>query len=196
MAYRMKLYLLLLLLLLCSAGAAAQESDLYGIIRLPDGAPSGGIHVWLYDLPDTIQFLVQPTDTRGAFRFHITRKGTYRLEASEMGYKKIMRLIQANGSNIDLDTIKMTEAPIHLGAVTIEGRTPPAIQKDDTTEFNANAFKTHPDATIEELVTKMPGITVGNTGTVQSNGETVQRVLIDGKPFFGRSDTCYPQPAG
>lgn len=189
MTYRMKLYPLLFLLLLCSARTAAQESDLYGIIRLPDGAPSGGVHVWLYDLPDTMQFLVQPTDTRGAFRFHITRKGTYRFEASEMGYKKIVRLIQANGSNIDLDTIKMTEAPIHLGAVTIEGRTPPAIQKDDTTEFNANAFKTHPDATIEELVTKMPGITVDNTGTVQSNGETVQRVLIDGKPFFGDDPT-------
>ncbi len=178
-----------MLSLLCLARAAAQESDLYGIIRLPDGAPSSGIHVWLYNLPDTSQFSVQPTDARGAFRFHAVRKGTYRFVASEIGYKKIVRLIQASGSNINLDTINMVETPIHLGAVTIEGRTPPATQKDDTTEFNANAFKTHPDATIEELVTKMPGITVDNTGTVQSNGETVQRVLIDGKPFFGDDPT-------
>jgi Outer membrane protein beta-barrel family len=189
MIYRMKLYLLLLFSLLSMAHAVAQESDLYGIIRLTNGAPSSGIHVWLYCLPDTTQFYVQPTDEHGAFRFHSIRRGTYRFEASTVGLKKIVRVIQVKDINIDLGTINMTEAPINIGAVTIEGRVPPATQNGDTTEFNANAFKTHPDATIEELVTKMPGVTVDNTGTVQSNGETVQRVLIDGKPFFGDDPT-------
>ena len=189
MIYRMKLYPLLFFSILSMVRAMAQESDLYGIIRLPNGAPSSGIHVWLYSLPDTTQYFVQPTDERGAFRFHGIRKGPYRFEASTVGFKKIVRVIQANGPNIDLGTIYMAEAPINLSAVTIEGRVPPATQNGDTTEFNANAFKTHPDATIEELVTKMPGVTVDNTGTVQSNGETVQRVLIDGKPFFGDDPT-------
>jgi hypothetical protein len=189
MIYRMKLYLLLFFLFLSMARVVAQESDIYGIIRFPDGVPSSGNPVWLYSLPDTTHFSVQPTDARGGFRFHGTWKGTYRFEASTIGYKKIIRVIRAVGTDIDLGTINMTETAIHLDAVTIEGRVPPAAQNGDTTEFNANAFKTHPDATIEELVTKMPGVTVDNTGTVQSNGETVQRVLIDGKPFFGDDPT-------
>ena len=144
----MKLYPTLFLLLLCSARGTAQESDLYGIIPLPDGAPSGGVHVWLYSLPDTTQFLVQPTDKHGAFRFNGIRKGITASKRDEMGYKKIVRIIQAKGSNINLDTINMTETPIRLGAVCpSRGEPPPATQKDDTTEFNANAFKTHPDAT-------------------------------------------------
>ena len=125
----------------------------------------------------------------GEFRFHGSWKGMYRFEANTIGYKKIIRVIRAAGKDIDLGTINMIETTIRLNAITIEGRVPLAAQNGDTTEFNAHAFKTHPDATIEELVTKMPGITVDNTGTVQTNGETVQRVLIDGKPFFGDDPT-------
>jgi hypothetical protein len=57
-------------------------------------------------------------------------------------------------------------------------------QKGDTTAFNANAFKTNPDATAEDLIKKMPGVTSDNSG-VKVNGESVQKVLVDGKPFFG-----------
>jgi hypothetical protein len=57
-------------------------------------------------------------------------------------------------------------------------------QKGDTTAFNADAYKTNPDATAEDLLKKMPGMTSDNSG-VKVNGEAVQKVLVDGKPFFG-----------
>ena len=110
----------------------------------------------------------------------------YRFEAHSVGYEKISQVIRVNNPAADLGIFILKEAPIKYGDVVVHGRVPPAVQKGDTTEFNANAFKTHPDATVEELVTKMPGVTVDNTtGTVQTGGETVQRVLVDGKPFFG-----------
>ena len=82
----------------------------------------------------------------------------------------------------------MTQIPIQLGEVDIEGSPPPAVQKADTTEFNAGAFKTNPDALAEDLVGKLPGVIVTN-GTVTAQGETVQQVLVDGKPFFGSDPT-------
>jgi hypothetical protein len=51
-------------------------------------------------------------------------------------------------------------------------------------EYNAGAFKTNPDATAEDLVTKMPGITV-EQGTVKAHGEDVKKVLVDGQEYFG-----------
>src|SRR5690606_6931434 len=54
----------------------------------------------------------------------------------------------------------------------------------DTTEYNASAFKTNPDAVAEDLITKMPGITNEN-GTIKAHGEEVKKVLVDGKEFFG-----------
>ncbi|MFM2285643.1 MAG: hypothetical protein RLZZ543_1140, partial [Bacteroidota bacterium] len=72
----------------------------------------------------------------------------------------------------------------NLKGVEIEGAQQRAVQKGDTTEMNADAFKVNPDATAEDLVKKMPGITVDN-GVVKSGGEEVKKVLIDGKEFFG-----------
>src|SRR5204863_8119425 len=61
---------------------------------------------------------------------------------------------------------------------------PPSTQAGDTTQYNAKAFKTNPDANAEDLINKMPGIT-SQGGQVQAQGENVQQVLVDGKPLFG-----------
>ncbi|HRD38097.1 MAG TPA: hypothetical protein PLC65_05660, partial [Bacteroidia bacterium] len=59
-----------------------------------------------------------------------------------------------------------------------------ATQNGDTTSYNSKAFKTNKDANAEDLITKMPGVTVVD-GKVQAQGEDVKQVLVDGKPFFG-----------
>ena len=58
----------------------------------------------------------------------------------------------------------------------------PVIQKGDTTQFNADAYKTMPDADAADLIEKMPTVVVDN-GKVQAQGETVKQVLVDGNPF-------------
>ena len=72
----------------------------------------------------------------------------------------------------------------NLKEVQIVGTQIRGDQKGDTTGFNADAFKTNPDASAEDLIKKMPGVTSDNSG-VKVNGESVQKVLVDGKPFFG-----------
>ena len=49
---------------------------------------------------------------------------------------------------------------------------------------NASAFTTNPDASARDLVQKMPGVVMEN-GQLKAQGETVERVLVDGKVFFG-----------
>jgi hypothetical protein len=71
-----------------------------------------------------------------------------------------------------------------LKEVVIEEKQIRVQQLGDTSQFNANAFKTNKDATTEDLLVKMPGVTSEN-GTVKVNGEEVKRILVDGKPFFG-----------
>lgn len=68
--------------------------------------------------------------------------------------------------------------------MVIEATAIRAQQLGDTTEFNARAFKTNPDANTEDLIQKMPGVSNAD-GTLKVNGEEVKRVLVDGKPFFG-----------
>jgi len=55
----------------------------------------------------------------------------------------------------------------------------------DTISYNADAFKTQPNANVEDLLKKLPGIEVANDGTIKAQGEDVNKVLVDGKEFFG-----------
>ena len=73
------------------------------------------------------------------------------------------------------EVLPMEGVEIKVQAVTIKG---------DTTEMNASSFKVNPDASAEDLVSKMPGVTSSN-GQIQAQGEQVKKVLVDGKPFFG-----------
>ncbi|MBK5271092.1 MAG: TonB-dependent receptor, partial [Bacteroidia bacterium] len=61
----------------------------------------------------------------------------------------------------------------------------PIQVKNDTVQFNASGFKTKPNATVEDLLKKLPGVEVDKEGNVKSQGEQVQKVYVDGKEFFG-----------
>ncbi|HET9053943.1 MAG TPA: TonB-dependent receptor, partial [Cyclobacteriaceae bacterium] len=87
---------------------------------------------------------------------------------------------------IDLGIQKMEPESTLLGEMEIRGARAPVTIKKDTIEFNAGSFKTQPNAVVEDLIKKMPGMEVDNDGTIRAQGETVQRVTVDGKEFFGR----------
>ena len=101
------------------------------------------------------------------------------------GYEPYSKKVTFSKTNatVDLGTIYMKTAANDLGNVTV---TQSAIQmKKDTVEFTASAFKTKPNAVAEDLIRKMPGMEVAKDGSIKSQGEAVQRVLVNGKRFFG-----------
>lgn len=125
------------------------------------------------------------TDVNGKFAFTgLAKQVSYLVKVSYLSYKDVSKTITVSKDVEDLGTITLTEAVANLKEVKVVGQVTAVEQKGDTTQFNAAAFKTNPDATSEDLIQKMPGITVSN-GTVTAHGETVNRVLVDGKPFFG-----------
>ncbi len=136
------------------------------------------------NLPDAKPEYVT-TDVNGKFSFNgLTKNTSYVVKVSYLSYNDITKIITVSQDIQNLGNILMTEAVSNLKEVKIVGQIVATEQKGDTTQFNASAFKTNPDATTEDLIQKMPGITVTN-GTVTAHGETVSRVLVDGKPFFG-----------
>ena len=124
------------------------------------------------------------TDKNGVFRFEGIKNGKYNLIISYVGYKTFQTNIEIKNRSIDLEKILLSPTDIETKEVEVIGKVPPVVQNADTTQYNSDAFKTNKDATAEDLVQKMPGISVQN-GKVQSQGEDVKKVLVDGKPFFG-----------
>jgi len=123
-------------------------------------------------------------DMDGSFSLSLAQNKKFIVLFSYMGYRENFRNIETKSQPIDLGKITMKEALQKLDEVVVSTTQTRGEQKGDTTAFNAGAYKTNPDATAEDLVKKMPGVTSDADG-VKVNGESVQKVLVDGKPFFG-----------
>lgn len=128
------------------------------------------------------------TDTDGSFTISSLSNGAYTIELEYVGYKKLSKSITIANESVAIGVLKLETEAKQLKEVTVAGKQIRAEQKGDTSQFRADAYKTNPDATTEDLVTKMPGVTTDNTG-LKVNGENVQQILVDGKPFFGNDPT-------
>ncbi|WP_031530206.1 TonB-dependent receptor [Dyadobacter crusticola] len=125
------------------------------------------------------------TDGDGRFRLKNIASGSYRLLVTFIGYRNKSLLFEVVAQNVRLDTLWMSEQGTDLQEVVIKQEAPPVSIKGDTVQFNADAFKTEPNAQVEELLRKLPGVEVSRDGQIKSNGQAVRRVFVDGKPFFG-----------
>jgi hypothetical protein len=123
------------------------------------------------------------TSETGNFKIENVEAGTYILKISYLGFSDQFKTLSIN-ANVNIGTTQLTSTVKKLDEIKIETEAIMATQSGDTTSYNSKAFKTNKDATAEDLVTKMPGVTVVD-GKVQAQGEDVKQVLVDGKPFFG-----------
>jgi hypothetical protein len=105
---------------------------------------------------------------------------------SYTGYENFKKpfSITAEKKTMDIGEIILQKEYKTLTGVTVTDLTPVKVN-GDTVSFKADAFKTKPNATTEDLLKKLPGVQVEKDGTVKAMGETVQKVLVDGKEFFG-----------
>lgn len=164
----------------------AQTATVSGVILdVKDNAPLIGTHIFLKNATDS-QTTISGFD--GAFQLENVANGMYQLEVSYIGYQTFSKAVQVNGVSINLGNLKMEEG-VELQEIQVVEQVLPVIQKGDTTQFNANAYKTMPDADAADLIEKMPTVVIDN-GKVQAQGEDVKQVLVDGKPFFGNDPTA------
>lgn len=111
------------------------------------------------------------------------KNGTYVFKAELMGYKTFSKTVTVEG-NLDLGVVSMKQDRQMLSAASISAVGNPIIIKKDTVEYNANAFKTTENDVLEDLLKKLPGVEVGEDGSITVNGETINKITIDGKTFF------------
>ena len=125
------------------------------------------------------------TKADGSFTIENVPFGSYIFYATFQGFLEIQKNFSINSQKADFNTgtLFMKSLPTDLGNVTV--RTTPITIKGDTTEFNASMFKTKPNSTAEDMLKKLPGVEVDKEGAVTAQGQTVTRVMVDGKRFFG-----------
>ncbi len=167
----------------------AQTGTIYG--KITDSSakkPLALTTVTIYRAIDTVFVTYRLSNDTGAFRIPNLPFGTpLRLLATYAGfegYRQNFTLSEVNPS-INFGILKMVNTAKQLDEVIVFSERPPVVFKQDTIEFNASAFKTLPTALLEDLLKKLPGVQVDENGNIMVNGQRVNRILVDGKRFFG-----------
>lgn len=127
------------------------------------------------------------TDNAGRFSIDALPVGEYRLLITHVAYHNASRFfsITETDKNPDLGNITLNDKSKVMEEVIVTSEAPPVTLVGDTVQYNAGSFKTQPNASVEQLLKKLPGVTVDKNGAVKAQGQTVNRVLVDGKEFFG-----------
>ncbi|QJW89258.1 TonB-dependent receptor [Spirosoma taeanense] len=187
----MKLILLFFCLFLTTSlfaqrtGAKAEIGGM--VVDSASGKPLPLASVSLMNVRDSSYIMGTVTDGDGLFQLRSVAPGNYRLLVTFLGYRNRSGLITVASDvpAINVGILRMVEQSNQLQEVVVRQESPPIRVKQDTLEFNAGSFKTQPNAAVEELLRKLPGMEVSRDGTIKAQGQTVNRVLVDGKPFFG-----------
>jgi len=108
--------------------------------------------------------------------------------ASFVGFKPFSKKITFYKNKFQLGNIELENAGNLLDGIVLKSRAPITIKKD-TLEFNVKSFKTKKDTNVEDLLKKLLGIEVDDNGKITVNGKPVNKILVNGKPFFGDDPT-------
>lgn len=182
-----KIILCLFMTFLCSY--AWTQGILTG--KVADSAsqkPLGLATVTVFKATDTVLITYRLSTPDGDFKVPGLPLGlNCRVVISFSGYSVFRKefTITSGQSSVDIGTVYMTPDAKSLDEVLVIAERPPVVVKKDTIEFNASAFKTLPNALVEDLLKKLPGVMVDADGNIVVNGKPVNRILVDGKVFFG-----------
>lgn len=182
-----------LILCLCFSVSAQKKDSTY--VGQVTGAVQDSIHnmmlrsatLSVYKAENNQLLAYQLSNNFGKFHFKEIPIGIkLKIILTHVGYKQYQKefLIPKDTRTIDLKNLNTERAENQLEEVKIMAK-PPMQMSGDTLVFNPDAFKLDTNAVVEDLLRRLPGITIWSDGIITVNGQKVSNVLVDGKPFFG-----------
>ena len=165
---------------------AQGKSSVLGIVIDEIKAPMPQLSVRVLNSKDSSFVKGSTSSDKGKFKISELSEGSYIFHFSYLGYNDLYKnvSVKSGKESINLGTIEMKPADIMLSEAVIVGKTPDIIAKEDTLEYNADSYKTQPNAVVEDMIKKMPGIEIDENGKITANGKEVKKILIDGQEFF------------
>jgi len=154
------------------------------IVDATSGAPIEAATIYAETVRDSSLITYTITNAEGVFALEgRTAYKKVRLAFSSNGYASQSKEIELKPL-LEVGSIKLEEQVQELQGIDVIGERVPITIKRDTLEFNADSFKTRPDATVEDVLKKLPGVEVDSDGTITVNGKEVNQVLVNGQVFF------------
>jgi len=184
----MKYSLTILFIAVTSCAFAQNKGNIRGtLMDTVSKQPVSDATITILQAKDSALVTFSRSNKTGLFNVDYLDKGNYRILITHVGYKNFSKFFEISESakTVDLGYISMINKSVMLDEVTVSQEKAPVTLKNDTVEYNAGSFKTKPNAVVEDLLKKLPGVQVDKDGKIKAQGEEVKKVLVDGKQFFG-----------
>ena len=121
------------------------------------------------------------TDTKGYYRLSLGKNGTYKIQVTYIGMKSIDLVLETKEADIDKDFVMILDNSLDTVELTYEM---PVTIKGDTIIYNADSFKNGSERKLGDVLEKLPGVEINENGQIEVDGNTVQKLTVNGKDFF------------
>lgn len=189
----MRKYSFLLFFLIIPAIAFCQKTELIsGHVKTSgDKVSLANASVLIVRLSDSIIIDYTRTNQQGIFSLSRVPSGKYYLIVSYPEFLTYSSQINTHDITmpIKVNSIELIKKSILLNEVVVRGNRNVLKFKGDTTEYDVTGIPMQPNANVEDLLKKLPGLKVDQNGKISAHGQVVSRVLVDGEEFFGNDPT-------
>ncbi|MBA6151747.1 TonB-dependent receptor [Gelidibacter maritimus] len=121
------------------------------------------------------------SDSEGKFKIKITTTvDSLSLKVSSLAYIPFKKDILTKNQDI---TVLLEPAIETLDEIFL--RKPPIRQRGDTLIFDPAAFKSNKDRSIQDVLSKMPGIDIDPSGAIKYQGKPINKFYVEGLDLMG-----------
>ena len=172
---------------------AREEYQVQGVVTDSTGTALHNAMVVVLARPDSLLAEYSLTSQDGGFTIDGLPAGGYILQVTLIGYRTLRRDFDVANADVDAGGVVLEVAALEMDPLVVSVEHVPFVNHRDTFSYNVLAFPTPPNATVEELLRRLPGIQVEADGSITAQGEEVVKILVDGKEFFGDDPTVAMQ---
>ncbi|MDP5105862.1 MAG: carboxypeptidase-like regulatory domain-containing protein [Polaribacter sp.] len=124
------------------------------------------------------------SNKEGSYFFDIHHHEKLFLEFSALGFKTERFLIHLEKECKEIiKNVTLKEQSFELDEIIVQSEKTIKVKKD-TVEINVNKFLTSNDATVEDLLKKIPGVSIDSQGTIKIGNQEIEKLMVDGDDFF------------
>lgn len=162
------------------------QTSIKGSVSNDNNIPIPYVSILLKEVGSNIIDSYTYSKDNGTYVITTQLENEFTLTFSALGYKEQTFKIIISADNTVVDkSIVMEEESISLNEVIINSEKSIKV-KEDTITFKASKFADGNEDIVEDLLKKIPGISVGDNGTIKIGNKEIEKLMIDGDDFFAK----------
>lgn len=175
-------FLFFIAILISFPSFSQQTKIVSGSISDSTGNPLTSVSV---NLKSATENLSVKTNASGKYQFTNVASTAFIITVTSIGYREYVQpyTVNKDAKAFIIDPIRIKVKTNELAEIVITAS--PITLKEDTIEYRADAYKVREGAPVEDVIKKLPGVTVDKDGNVTAQGKQIKRVRVNGKDYFG-----------